>query len=34
MVDKIPSIENLVDYFIKTLTRRVFVGHKGSIGFR
>ena len=34
MVDKIPSVNNLVDFVTKTLTRRVFVGHKDNIGFR
>ena len=34
IVDKIPSVENLVDPFTKTLTERVFVGHKDNIGFR
>ena len=32
VVKKIPFVENLVDSFTKTLTRRVFDGHKGSIG--
>ena len=34
MIDKIPSVENLVDPFTKTLTWRVFVGYKDNIGFR
>ena len=34
MFDKIPSMENLVDLFTKTLTGRVFVGHKDNIGFK
>ena len=34
MVDKIPYVENLVDPFTKTLTGRVFVGHRNNIGFR
>ena len=34
MVDKIPSMGNLVDSFTKTLTRRVFVSHKDNIGFK
>ena len=34
MVDKIPSMEKLVYPFTKTLTRRVFIGHKDNIGFR
>ena len=34
MVDKMPSMENLVDPFTKTLTRRLFVGHRDSIGFK
>ena len=28
MVDKIPSMENLVNPFTKTLIGRVFVGHR------
>ena len=34
MVDKISSVENLVDPFTKTLIGRVFVGHRDNIGFR
>ena len=34
MIDKIPSVENLVDPFTKILTRKVFVGHRDNIGFR
>ena len=34
MVDKIPFMENLVDPFTKTLTRRVCVGDKDNIGLR
>ena len=34
MVDKIPSMEDLVDPFTKTLIERVFVGHKDNIGVR
>ena len=34
MVEKITYVENLVDLFTKTLTRKVFVGHNESIGFR
>ena len=34
MVDKIPFVENLVDPFTKTLTRRVFVSHRDNIGIR
>ena len=34
MVDKIPSMENLVDLFTKTLTGRVFFCHRDNIGFR
>ena len=34
MVDKIPSVENMVDLFTKTLIGRVFVGHRDNIGFR
>ena len=34
MVDKIPSIENLMDSFTKTLTRRVFISHKDNISFK
>lgn len=34
MVDKILFVENPVDPFIKTLTRRVFVDHRDNIGFR
>ena len=34
MVDKIPSVENLVDLFTKTLTMRVFVGQRNNIGFK
>ena len=34
MVDKIPSLENLVDPFTKTLTGSVFVSHKDNMGFR
>ena len=34
MVDKIPSMENLVDPFTKTLTGRMFVGHRDNIGFK
>ena len=34
MVEKIPSIENLVDPFTKTLIRRVFVGYRDNISFR
>ena len=32
MVDYIPSMENLVDLFTKTLTKSVFVGHKDNMG--
>ena len=34
MVEKILSMENLKDAFTKTLTWRVFVGHKDNIGFK
>ena len=34
MIDKIPSVENLVDSFTKILTGKVFVGHRDNIGFR
>ena len=34
MIDKIPSVENLVDPFTKTLTWRVFDDHRDNIGFR
>ena len=34
MVDKIPSVENLIDPFTKTLTRRVCVGNRDNMGFR
>ena len=34
MVEKIPSMENLVDPFTKTLIERVFVGHMDNIAFR
>ena len=34
MVDKIPFMENLVDPITKTLTWRVFVGHRDNIAFR
>ena len=34
IVDKIPYVENLSDPFTKTLTGRVFVGHRDNIGFR
>ena len=34
MVDEIPSMENLVDRFTKTLTESVFVGHRDNMGFR
>ena len=34
MVGKIPSMENLIDTFTKTLIGRVFVGHRDNIGFR
>ena len=34
MVDKIPSLENLVDPFTKTLTGTVLVSHKDNMGFR
>ena len=34
MVDKMPSVENLVDPFSKTLIRRVFFGHRDSICFK
>ena len=33
MDDKIPSMDNLADLFTKTLTGRVFVGHRDIIGF-
>ena len=33
MVEKIPSMENLVDPFTKTLIGRPFVGHRDHIGF-
>ena len=34
MIDRIPYMENLVDPFTKTLTKRVCVGDKDSIGLR
>ena len=34
MVDKIPYMENLVDPFTKTLTRRLCVGDRDNIGLR
>ena len=34
MVDKMPSVENLVDPFTKTVTRKVFVCRRDNIGFR
>ena len=34
MVEKIPSADNLADPFTKTLTGRVFDGHKDSIGIK
>ena len=34
MVDKIPFVKNLVDLFTKTLSGRVFDGHKDNTGFR
>ena len=34
MVNTIPYVENLVDPFTKTLTGRVCVSGKDSIGFR
>ena len=34
MVDKIPYVKNLVDLFTKTLSGRVFIGHRDNIGFR
>ena len=32
-VEKIPSMDNLVDPLTMKLTRGVFIGHKDSIGF-
>ena len=34
MVDNIPFMENLVDPFTKTLTGRVYVVDRDSIGFK
>ena len=34
MVEKIPYMDNLVDPLTKTLTRRVFDGHRDTIGVR
>ena len=34
MVDKIPFVGNLAYLFTKTLTRKVFFGHKDNIGFK
>ena len=34
MIEKIPFANNLIDLFAKTLTRRVFDGHKDNIGVR
>ena len=34
MIKKIPFANNLTDLFAKTLTRRVFDGHKDNIGVR
>ena len=34
MVDKIQSMENLMDPFTKTLIGRVYVGDKDNIGLR
>ena len=34
MVDKIPFVGNLADPFMKTLTERVFIGHRDNIGFK
>ena len=34
MVEKIPFMDNLADPFTKTLTGRVFDGHRDSIGVR
>ena len=34
MVDKICSVENLVDPLIKILTERVFIDNRDNIGFR
>ena len=33
MLDKIPSVKNLLDPFTKTLTMRVFVCHRDNVGF-
>ena len=33
-VDKIPSVKNLADLFTKTLSGRVFDGHKDNISFK
>ena len=34
VVDKIPSIDNLTDPFIKTLIEKAFYGHRDTLGVR
>ena len=34
VVEKITSMENLVDHFMKTLSIRIFDGHRDNLGIK